>query len=242
MIPAKSSKEIEVRKIRLERKLNPDKGWSEWFVGGKYYPHVEDAALEYLISESGFGGLRTPYRLWKEAFGGIKNNRIKQRANKIDEALRSFDPLKLKAIKELIDSTSRRGAPDLLVIQGENIQFVEVKVSDSLSNEQKNWLNGLMDSGIDAYLIRVKPEHNGKQMTRDEYIISAIEEQMLNYIKDTAHPNPVDAFASAKRSLTGFNGYSLDSTVEFESRIHKLFAGNKIEKSYHRLIKNRLGE
>ena len=78
-------------------------------------------------------------------------------------------------------------------------------------------------------------------MTRDEYIISAIEEEMLKYINDTAHPNSVDAFASAKRSLTGFDGYSLDSTIEFESRIHKLFAGNKIEESYHRLIKNRPG-
>ena len=242
MIPAKSSKEIEVRKIRLERKFNPDKGWSEWFVGGKYFPDVEDAALEYLISESGGSGLRTPYRLWKEAFGGIKNNRIKQRANKIVEALRSFDSRKLESIKELIDSTNRKGAPDLLVVQGENIQFVEVKVSDSLSNEQTNWLEGLLNAGINAYLIRVKPEHNGKQMTRDEYIISAIEEEMLKYINDTAHPNSIDAFASAKRSLTGFDGYSLDSTIEFESRIHKLFAGNKIEESYHRLIKNRPGE
>ena len=237
---ARSSKDIVVRKIRLDRKLNPDKGWSEWFVGTEYYPDVEDAVLEYLISESGVSGLRTPYRFWKEAFGGMKNSRGK-RANKLVEALRSFDFHELEAIKELIDSTNRKGAPDLLVIQGENIHFVEVKISDSLSNEQTNWLEGLLDTGFDAYLIRVKPEYIGKQMTRDQYIISTIEEQMLKYINDTDHPNPVDAFASAKRSLTGFDGYSLDSTVEFESRIHKLFAGNKIEESYHRLIKNRPG-
>ena len=242
MIKAQNSKDIEVRKIKLERKLNPDKGWSEWFVGGKYYPDVEDATLEYLISETGISGLRTPYRIWKEAFGGINNSRKKQRANKLVEALRSFDSHKLEAITELIDSTDRKGAPDLLVMQGENIYFVEVKVSDSLSNEQTNWLEGLINTGINAYLIRVIPEYIGKQMTRDEYIISTIEEQMLKYIKNTDHPNPVDAFASAKRSLTGFDGYSLDSTVEFESRIHKLFEENKIEESYHRLIKKRTGE
>ncbi len=235
---AQSSSDIVERKIRLERKLNPEKGWSEWFVGGKYFQDVEDAELEYLSSESGVSGIRTPYRIWKEAFGGIKNSR-KKRANKLVEALRSFDFHKLEAIKELIDSTNRKGAPDLLVMRGENIHFVEVKVSDSLSNEQANWLEGLMNSGIDAYLIRVKPEHIGKQVTRDRYIISTIEEQMLEYIKETDRPNPVDAFASAKRSLTGFDGYSLDSTVEFESRIHKLFSGKKIEESYHRLIKNR---
>ena len=242
MSAVQSSNAFVVRKIRLERKLNPEKGWSEWFVGGKYYPDVEDAALEYLISEAGVSGLRTPYRIWKEAFGGIKNSRKIQLANKLVETLRSYDSYKLEAITELIGSTNRKGAPDLLVMQGENIHFVEVKVSDSLSDEQTNWLEGLMNSGIDAYLIRVKPANIGKQMTRDQYIISTIEEQMLKYIKDTDHPNPVDAFASAKRSLTGFDGYSLDSTVEFESRIHKLFAGNKIEESYQRLIKNRPGE
>lgn len=241
MNTAQSSSDIAVRKIRLDRKLNPDKGWSEWLVGTEYYPDVEDAVLEYLSSESGVSGLRTPYRIWKEAFGGIKNSREK-RANKLVELLRSFDSDKLETIKELIDSTSRKGAPDLLVTEGENIHFVEVKVSDSLSDEQTHWLEGLMNSGINAYLIRVKPEYIGKQMTRDRYIISTIEEQMLKYIKDTDHPNPVDAFASAKRSLTGFDGYNLNSTLEFESRVHKLFAGNKIEESYQRLIKNRPGE
>jgi len=92
---------------------------------------------------------------------------------------------------------------------------------------------------IGVFVVRVKPVYIGAQVTEDEYLIREFEKQMTGYISDTDNPEMHKAFAHAKRSLTNFNGYELNSSLEFESRIHKLYTAERIEETFKRLAREK---
>ncbi|MCH8928462.1 MAG: VRR-NUC domain-containing protein [Candidatus Marinimicrobia bacterium] len=235
---AKIPDDIEVRKIGLERKVNPEKGWSEWWAGTQFYPDVEDAVLAYYVANGNFSGIRTTYRIWKEAFRGIGTNR-KSSSNQLITVLRSLDSGATDALKSLIKSTDRKGAPDLLLSKDGEVYFAEVKVSDSLSTQQLAWLKGMISTGLNVFIVRVKPDYVGVQVTKDDYIIGEFEKEMWDYISSADNPEMRNAFAYAKRSLTNFDGYDINSALEFESRIHKLYTTERLEETFNRLSKKR---
>jgi len=235
---AKIPPAVEVRNISLERKVNSVKGWSEWSVGEIFFPDVEDAVLFYYSAAADYSGIRTPYRLWKEAFRRIGSLRSAS-SNKLVSALQSLESGASDSLKKLIKSTERKGAPDLLLEREGELYFVEVKVSDSLSKQQSAWLKGMIDAGLNVFVVRVKPVYIGAQVTEDEYLIREFEKQMTGYISDADNPEIHKAFAHAKRSLTNFNGYSLISSLEFESRIHKLYTAERLEETFKRLAREK---
>ena len=228
--------DVEVRKISLERKVNTEKGWSEWSVGDSFFPDVEDAVLVRYSAKEGFSGIRTPYRIWKEAFRGIGSNR-KSSSNRLVTVLQSMDSGATGALTSLIRSTERKGAPDLLLEKEGELFFVEVKVSDSLSKQQLVWLKGMIGAGLNVFIVRVRPEYVGTQVTQDDYIIGEFEKEMSEYISETDNPEMQNAFAHAKRSLTKFDGYEVNSSLEFESRIHKLYTAERLDETFNRLSK-----
>ena len=59
---------------------------------------------------------------------------------------------------------------------------------------------------------------------------------MFDYINSSESPNAVEAFAHAKRALTNFDEYSINSTLEFEADIHRLFGNDRLEKTFDKLI------
>ena len=233
---AKIPSDMKVRKISLERKVNSEKGWSEWLVGKSFFPDVEDAALVHYSAREGYSGMRTPYRIWKEAFRGIGSKR-KSSSSRLVAILQSLDSGASDALKTLIKSTERKGAPDLLLEKDGKTYFAEVKVSDSLSKEQLIWLKGMTAAGLNVFIVRVKPDYVGVQVSEDEYLIREFEKEMSEYISGTDNPEMQNAFAHAKRSLTNFNGYEINSSLEFESRIHKLYTTERLEETFNRLSK-----
>ena len=62
---------------------------------------------------------------------------------------------------------------------------------------------------------------------------------MLEYINGSESPNAAEAFAHAKRALTNFDEYRIDSTIEFEADIHRLFGNGRLEKTFDKLVKAR---
>ena len=233
---AKIPPDIEVRKIGLERKVNNAKGWSEWSIGESFFPDVEDAVLVHYSAKEGYSGIRTPYRIWKEAFRGIGTDR-RSSSNRLIAVMRSLESGATDALKSLISSTERKGAPDLLLEKEGEIYFAEVKVSDSLSTQQLAWLKGMIAAGLNVFIVRVKPKNIGAKITKDEYLIREFEKEMSEYISSAEHPEMRNAFAYAKRSLTKFDGYDINSSLEFESRIHKLYTTERLEETFNRLSK-----
>lgn len=216
--------------------MNSGKGWSEWRVGDKFFPDVEDAVLAHYKSEENYSGIRTTYRIWKEAFRGIGTDR-RSTSNPLVALLQSLgDPAK-DVLLSLIRSTERKGAPDLLLEKDSEIYFAEVKVSDSLSTQQLAWLKGMTAAELNVFIVRVKPGLNGVQITKDEYLIGEFEKEMSEYISHAENPEMRNAFAYAKRSLTKFDGYDINSSLEFESRIHKLYTTERLEETFNRLSK-----
>ncbi|TFB10185.1 VRR-NUC domain-containing protein [Candidatus Marinimicrobia bacterium MT.SAG.3] len=235
------SSEIEVTKISLNRKLNPAKGWSEWYVAGEYFAEVEDAVIAHFSQTKEYEGLRTSYKVWRDAFSSIdlKSNRKK---SGLATLLQSLNPNSIKALKRLIRSTERRGAPDLLLKHGDKFRFAEVKVSDSLSNQQLKWLEELRSIGFETFVIRVTPSKKGIQLKKNEFIIREFEKSMFEYINSSESPNAAEAFAHAKRALTNFEEYSINSTLEFEADIHRLFGNDRLEITFSRLINEKDGD
>ena len=238
---AKIPSDIKVNKISLDRKLNPAKGWSEWHVAGEYFDEVEDAVIAHFSQTKEYEGLRTSYKVWREAFSSIdlKSNRQK---SELATLLQSLKPNSLKALKTLIRSTERRGAPDLLLRRNGNFRFAEVKVSDSLSNQQLKWLEELHRIGFETFVIRVTPSKKGIQLKKNEFIIREFEKSMFEYINSSESPNAAEAFAHAKRALTNFDEYRIDSTLEFEADIHRLFGNDRLEKTFDKLINEKDGD
>ena len=235
---AKIPSDIKVNKISLDRKLNPTKGWSEWHVAGEYFDEVEDAVIAHFSQTKEYEGLRTSYKVWREAFSSIdlKSNRQK---SELATLLQSMKPNAIKALKTLIQSTERRGAPDLLLKHGDKFRFAEVKVSDSLSNQQLIWLEELRKIAVETFVIRVTAVNKGIQLKKNEFIIREFEKSMVEYINSSESPNAAEAFAHAKRSLTNFKEYRIDSTLEFEADIHRLYGDDRLEKTFNKLIQER---
>ncbi len=232
---AKIPSDIKVNKISLDRKLNPAKGWSEWHAAGEYFAEVENAVIAHFSHTKEYEGLRTSYKVWREAFSSIDLKSNRQRSE-LATLLQSLKPNSIKALKTLIRSTERRGAPDLLLRRNGNFRFAEVKVSDSLSNQQLKWLEELHRIGFETFVIRVTPSKKGIQLKKNEFIIREFEKSMFEYINNAESPNAAEAFAHAKRALTNFDEYRIDSTLEFESDIHRLFGIDKLEKTFDKLI------
>ena len=233
--------DIEVVKLSLDRKLNPAKGWSEWRVVDAYFAEVEDAVIAHFSQTKEYDGFRTSYKVWREAFSsiGLKLNRQK---SELATLLRSLKPNSIKALKALTESTDRRGAPDLLLKRKDKFSFAEVKVSDSLSSQQLKWLKEMSSIGMENFVIRVKVLKNGIQLKKSEFINREFEKAMLEYINDSDSPNAAEAFAHAKRALTNFGEYRIDSTLEFEADIHRLFGRDRLEKTFDKLIKEQSRE
>ena len=235
---AKIPAEIEVDRISLNRKLNPAKGWSEWFVDDEYFTDVEDAVAAYFNQTKEFLSFRTSYKVWQEAFSSLDLDK-RRLSSKLAELLRSLDVKTKKTLKILIHSTERKGAPDLLLKKGGKNFFVEVKVRDSLSNQQLKWLKVMKKIGLETFIVRVKPVKEGIQLKKNDFIIQEFEKHMLEYINRTETPTAKKAFAHAKRSLTNFDDYRIDSTLEFESEIHKLFGKERLGRTYDKLFKDK---
>ena len=234
---AKIPSDIELMKISLNRKLNPAKGWSEWHVADEYFAEVEDAVIAYFSQTKEYDGIRTSYKVWREAFSSIDLNSNRQKSE-LTILLQSLKPNDTKALKVLIKSTDRKGAPDLLLKKRKDkFIFAEVKVTDSLSLQQLKWLREMRSMGIENYVIRVKPLINDIQLTKHEFINREFEKSMLEYINGSESPNATEAFAHAKRSMTKFDDYRIDSTLEFEADIHRLFGNDRLEKTFKKLIK-----
>ena len=233
---AKIPSDIELMKISINRKLNRAKGWSEWHVAGDYFAEVEDAVIAYFSQSKEYDGIRTSYKVWREAFSSIDLNSNRQKSE-LTILLKSLQPNDIKALKELIKSTDRKGAPDLLLKRNGKPVFAEVKVSDSLSSQQLKWLKEMKSIGIENFVIRVKPLNDGIQLKKNEFINREFERRMLEYINGSESPNAAEAFAHAKRALTNFWEYRIDSTLEFEADIHRLFGNDRLEKTFDKLIK-----
>ena len=233
---AKIPSYIELMKISLNRKLNPAKGWSEWCVADEYFAEVEDAVIAYFSQTKEYDGFRTSYKVWREAFSSIDLNSNRQKSE-LTILLQSLKPNDTKALKALINSTDRKGAPDLLLKHEGKPIFAEVKVSDSLSSQQLKWLREMKSIGIENFVIRVKPLKDGIQLKKNEFINREFERHMLEYINGSESPNAAEAFAHAKRALTNFGEYKIDSTIEFEADIHRLFGNDRLEKTFDKLIK-----
>ncbi len=238
---AKIPSDIEVVELSLDRKLNPSKGWSEWHVADAYFAEVEDAVIARFSQTKEYDGFRASYKVWREAFSSIdlKSNRQK---SELANLLQSLKPHKTKALKALTESTDRKGAPDLLLKRKDKFSFAEVKVSDSLSSQQLKWLKEMSSIGMENFVIRVKPLEDGIQLKKSEFINREFKKAMLEYINDSDSPNAAEAFAHAKRALTNFGEYRIDSTLEFEADIHRLFGRDRLEKTFDKLIKEKSRE
>ncbi len=233
---AKTVSDIEVKRISLNRNLNPAKGWSEWFVDDEYFADVEDAVAAYFNQMKEFRSIRTSYVDWREAFSSLDLDKSRQ-LSELAELLRSLNADAKKTLKTLISSTDRKGAPDLLLKRGDKIFFLEVKVADSLSNQQLKWLKEMKKLGLETFIVRVKPVKEGIQLKKNDFIIQEFEKYMLEYISRSDIPTAEEAFAHAKRSLTKFDDYRIDSTLEFESAVHRLFGKERLDRTYDKLFK-----
>ena len=238
---AKIPFDIKVVKISLNRKLNPSKGWSEWHVADAYFAEVEDAVIAHFSQTKEYNGFRTSYKVWREAFSSIGLNSNQQKSE-LANLLQSLKPNDTKALKALTESTDRRGAPDLLLKRKDKFSFAEVKVSDSLSSQQLQWLKEMSSIGMENFVIRVKVLEDGIQLKKSEFINREFKKAMLEYINDSDSPNAAEAFAHAKRALTNFGEYRIDSTLEFEADIHRLFGRDRLEKTFDKLIKEKSRE
>ena len=227
---------IEVKRVSLIRKLNPVKGWSEWFVDDEYFADVEDAVAAYFNQMKEFWSIRTSYVDWRKAFSSLDLDKSRQ-LSELAEVLRSLNAQTKKTLKTLIYSTERQGAPDLLLKRGDNCFFVEIKVADSLSNQQLKWLKEMKKIDLKTFIVRVKPVMEGIQLKKNDFIIQEFEKYMLEYISRSETPTAEKAFAHAKRSLTKFDDYRIYSTLEFESDIHKLFGSERLDRTYDKLFK-----
>lgn len=233
---AKIPSDIVVMKISISRKLNPAKGWSEWNVADEYYAEVEEAVIAYFSQTKEYDGFRTSYKVWREAFSGM-NLKSDRQKSELTILLQSLKPYETESLKALIKTTDRKGAPDLLLKHEDKFIFAEVKVSDSLSSRQLKWLKEMKRIGIENFVIRVKPEREGIQLKKNEFINREFEKSMLEYINGSESPNAPEAFAHAKRALTNFGEYSIGSTLEFEADIHRLFGNDRLERTFDKLIK-----
>ena len=238
---AKIPSDIEVVELSLDRKLNPSKGWSEWRVADAYFAEVEDAVIAHFSQTKEYNGFRTSYKVWREAFSSIGLNSNQQKSE-LANLLQSLKPNDTKALKALTESTDRRGAPDLLLKRKDKFSFAEVKVSDSLSSQQLQWLKEMSSIGMENFVIRVKVLEDGIQLKKSEFINREFKKAMLEYINDSDSPNAAEAFAHAKRALTNFGEYRIDSTLEFEADIHRLFGRDRLEKTFDKLIKEKSRE